>query len=381
MPFEKDAHRLDDAVDDFKQVFKGNPNLYRYGMFDLRESCRDAVDALLDRELDPARRFNKLTYDFIIAYESWQRDKADPARIRKVFRVLEADKSLAANLPTAYSVFRPDPDGGDSWASREYLGIWSSDTIPAAYSGSGVASPTATKIASADRLERGKGKCYATTRKMAARYLFAKGTPKPPWGQQELVANARLSQSGEFILYDETQLDKFRSYLIEGLSRGVVYTLGVLSGTSHDKSKFPDPEHWLLLYSHGPGTNAFGFWDSDGQFSSLDPGGTANIGWGRGFGVLFFQGGRFSTAYDPADFTRIDAGNHIDNPTRHRYQVYLYEASDGRRFVYKTQSDVQEEYAEPDSGHKKVSRSFPKVSTQQGGSNPNTDAGPDGSGD
>jgi hypothetical protein len=133
MPFQTDAHRLDSSVNDFQKVFKGNPNLYEDGQFVLSVAYYWQVHDVLETEVSDARRLGKLTPDFEVAFRARAFDPWNPAKIPPVFRALNKSKALAAALPLTFVVFRPDPDGGDDWARREFQSVWSGDGIPAPY--------------------------------------------------------------------------------------------------------------------------------------------------------------------------------------------------------------------------------------------------------
>jgi hypothetical protein len=105
---------------------------------------------------------------------------------------------------------------------------------------------------------------------------------------------------------------------------------GLLSGAKHEMSKFPQPEHHVLVFAYDTvgGLDAFLFWDPDAARSNIQ-----STSWGPGFGVLFATPRRLSTAFDDADFDQVvlDAksplhGDHRNDTRRHFYQVYYLQS-------------------------------------------------------
>jgi hypothetical protein len=200
--------------------------------------------------------------------------------------------------------------------------IWGSNAIPPAPT---ILEPTAAKARVA--YQREQGACHDTTLRMARKLLSARGStltsdPSKNYSAGQ-IAGAQLTDEAEGrqrVVYNQGQLDAAVDRIKAALSRGYLYLIGVLSGLNHTNvgMKFPNPEHWLLLFKHD-GADAFVFWDSDAVVSDI-----RQLGWERGFGLLFHRFGRFSTAMDDPDFHELrDDGDHVAFPKRHRYQAYL----------------------------------------------------------
>lgn len=121
--------------------------------------------------------------------------------------------------------------------------------------------------------------------------------------------------------------------IVQALRQGHLVLCGVLSGILDDsKKKFPNPEHYILLFSYEKieDEDTFVFWDSDPTCSNI----SVFDKWGTSFGVVFFNTKEidtitktpfpmFSTACDLDDLNRVSlSGDHQDVTRRHRYQVY-----------------------------------------------------------
>jgi len=224
-------------------------------------------------------------------------------------------------------------------ARADFNAVWTTTHITAAPLLS--SSPASlSKAQAAFEIERDR--CHQVLRAFAAKLLKARGVGllprtvelsvsdlagQPP--QQASPAGAGGVSARQTIVYTQPTLlaaatARMRSALDE---KGYVHC-GVLSGAAHEHSKFPQPEHHILVIEHDTidGQEAFLFWDPDAAHSNI-----AGTGWGDGFGVLFSRAGRLCTGVDDADLADIDRlnlptnktfGDHVRDTRRHCYQVY-----------------------------------------------------------
>jgi hypothetical protein len=314
------ANVLNDAVADFKKAFAVNPALITRGQFQISDATADAV---LERVKDEFLKVGSVDPELLAAVKNFKDDpkkftKADTANA--VLRTIK-QKKLETTFPETVKVFSPDP--GATWVGANSLfnTIWGGNTVPPPLT---ISEPTAQKLRVA--FKREEGACHDVTVRMARKLLTARGstlTSIPSNFAAGQMANAQLQNEKEGrqkVVYNRGQLDAAVGKIQAAISRGFLYLIGVLSGFNHTNvgMVFPNPEHWLLLFAHD-GADTFVFWDSDAARSNI-----AQLGWGKGFGLLFHKFGRFSTAMDDADFNELrDDADHVVSPRRHRYQAYL----------------------------------------------------------
>ncbi|WP_437625314.1 hypothetical protein [Sorangium sp. So ce1151] len=336
------ALKLDDAkthalltasVAAFKAIFKANPEMVTTGQFPVCAAVKRKLVADVDAEL--AARPNP-------ALEAiWDKIKPAPGSLIPIsgdeLLAELARQGAAANYPVITRVFSNDPSATEKWAQLLAAQYWTGSAVNT-LADVGVATAAKWNIA----YEKGgfvlpkrdpgnsgktilsptgeKGGCYYSTVAMTRRVLAARKTGALPRRAQislDKIANAALSDEGKTIKYSSVQavqsvVDKMKATLD---AHGVIIC-GLLSGTEHDTTNFPVPEHYVLVFGYDD--NAFVFWDSDSPASNI-----AALGWGTGFGVLFWDGTRLSTAFDEKDFAAIgEWGDHTNFTQRHRYQVY-----------------------------------------------------------
>src|SRR5262249_8419417 len=134
-----------------------------------------------------------------------------------------------------------------------------------------ITNPTADKVLALRKIERSA--CYKATTSMAKKFLKARGksitfTSTPFSG---VIADARIhteKNGRQTVTYNPSVLADQVAKIGDAISRGYVYVVGVTSGLSHDTKKWPDPEHYLLLFAYD-GVDRFIFWDSDSQVSDI----------------------------------------------------------------------------------------------------------------
>jgi hypothetical protein len=182
--------------------------------------------------------------------------------------------------------------------------------------------PTAEKVLAMRKKE--KSACGTVAFSMAQKVLKARKAgitfTSPPFSG--IIGNASIrteADKKQTVTYNPSTFADQVAKIGDAISRGYVYVVGATSGLAHDLKKWPDPEHYLLLFAYDGGTN-FAFWDPDAQRSDI----ASRPVDGQGFGIAKLLDTHFSTAWTSADFDEIDprTGDHKWEPTRHRYQLY-----------------------------------------------------------
>jgi hypothetical protein len=322
------AKVIKEAVEDFKKAFAVNPALYTSGQFQLYDATRDALWWKVKTEFT---RVGSVDPEVQAAFDRFWDDRLEPTKADAVLSTI-VRKSLKETYPETVKVFSPDPHATMAWANGVFNRLWGSNAIPVALT---IPDPTAAKVRVA--YQREASACHDTALRMARRLLAARGstlTSNPSNFAAERIAGALPRDEPEgrqTLVYNHGQLDTAVDRIKAAMSRGYLYLIGVLSGLTHrDHGRIfptPDqnprdprvgPEHWLLFFKHDD-ADTFVFWDSDAPVTHI-----GNLPWGPGFGLLFHKFGRFSTAWDDADFHELsDQGDHDSNQRRHRYQAYL----------------------------------------------------------
>jgi hypothetical protein len=314
------ANVLNDAVSDFKKAFAVNPTLITRGQFQISDATADAV---IERVKDEFLKVGLADPEVLAAAKNYKEDRKKFTRADTADAVLRTikQKKLETTVPETVNAFSPDPGATLVWANSMFNMIWGSNAVPPPPM---ISEPTAQKARVA--FKREAGACHDVTVRMARKLLTARGSTLTSnslnfaAGQ---IANAQLrneERGRQKVVYNQSQLGAAVGKIQVAISRGYLYLIGVLSGFNHTNvgMKFPNPEHWLLLFAHD-GNDTFVFWDSDAAVSNI-----AQLGWDKGFGLLFHRFGRFSTAMDDPDFNELrDNADHVVSPRRHRYQAYL----------------------------------------------------------
>jgi hypothetical protein len=310
------ANVLNDAVTDFKAAFAVNPALITNGQFQITDATLVAVRRRVTTEFTAV---GSVDPEVRAAFDRYWDDRSQ-SNADDVLNTIKR-KSLEATFPETVKTFSPDPGATFAWANGVFNTLWGSPAIPPPPI---ILEPTAQKARVA--FEREKSACHDTTVLMARKLLNARSPTlgsDPSNYSAGQIANAQLRNEAagrQTVVYNQGQLDAAVGRIQSAMSRGYLYLIGVLSGLNHTNvgMRFPNPEHWLLLFKHD-GADTFVFWDSDAVVSDI-----RQLGWGRGFGLLFHKFGRFSTAMDDPDFNELrDEGDHVVFPKRHRYQAYL----------------------------------------------------------
>lgn len=303
--------RLDTLVADFKSLFASNPALLTNGQFQITTILINVIFQIVSDELSTILPNSDLND----AFSRWKDDRANAAHAAEILKVIKRDK-LEAWLPKTVHIFSSDPKSS-AFVQAAFGSLWTSSGVPAP---AAVPDPTFDKLAAARKRE--DSACFETTSSLGRKLRTASSMSAPARGLFEsgTVAGARIGSMGgkrQEIVYNPVQLADAMSKVGATIDRGIVYRAGVMSGENHTNvgKKFPDPEHWLLIF--GRDGDQFAFWDSDSATTNI-----SRLGWGAGFGLLFYRNNRFSTAADPADFANVSGPNHVDEPVRHCYQVY-----------------------------------------------------------
>ncbi|PEM41112.1 hypothetical protein [Bacillus toyonensis] len=327
--------KLDSSAQDFQNIFKNHKELYLYGQFYLHNRYFDQLIAeieialkgtlffmfspnLLDNALNLIRKFLRLPAE-----------QLTEQNINEFFKKLDPTDSFTSSLK---QILLPGPPDLNA-VKRDYAMIWSSSQI-------GSAPPwlnsSFQKYLASYNFE--KDKCFDTLRSLSRKLLNARSITKIPSNAKisdGAIAQASLKKSfkdpGSGVISDVIvyQAPAAFSILFPKIKMAIdakcVVQCGVLSGV-FGPSSFPNPEHYILIFGYDTvdGKDVFLFWDPDAVRSNI-----GSTIWGRGFGCLFFQSNRLSTAIDNTDFFNIQTdgqsdffGDHLSEPRRHRYQVY-----------------------------------------------------------
>lgn len=336
------------AVTRFKADFGGHPQLFEYGQFYLTDRQQDDILAVIRSELEgslalqllgePARTeaIDKAMKLFAHQFS----EGASGVSVPKINAIIDLLVPATGELSAVRALFAPGPDETKQ-VQADFKTVWTPDTIGSAPPFLG-GTPSLRRMRAAYQLE--KDKCFACTRALARKLFKKRGItsipPKfkigesqtagatlvgPPPGTGPVVPLQTIHYSSAAAI--KTTAARMRA----ALDAGALVQCGVLSGASHDRSTFPKPEHFVLVFDHDvvDGKDAFIFWDSDTGVSNIQPAPGGPALWGPGFGCLISADARLSTAFDAGDLTNIDAtrnsinfGQHMTQPRRKRYQVY-----------------------------------------------------------
>ena len=339
------TNKLDQAVTDFKALFGTHTEMFEYGQFYVTERTLADLRKVIEAEIRGNLRFQfampaqlEGTVAFFKNQLSVGIDKIDVGVINAMLDNLERDGDLAA----IRRLLKPTAEDKAN-AKRDFDALWNNSVIPTSplYPAS---EASLGKARAASLLENDR--CFQVVRSMSEKVLKARAVASLPAGVS--FATGALGgaipvetspASGDQVA-QQTLNYMVPAQLASGLVRmkraldaGGQVHCGVLSGAQHDHSKFPQPEHHVIVIAHDQidGRDAFLFWDPDAVNSNIE-----SAHWGRGFGVLLGSASRLSTAIDDADLKAIDRrprlaggignsefGNHSGEPHRHCYQVYF----------------------------------------------------------
>jgi hypothetical protein len=335
--------KLNKAVEDLKALCGAHTQLFRYGQFYVTRRTMDDLLAQILATLAGMLRFVVSPAD-LTPLNNFFKEKlgvaapdVDVVSIMNMLNLIERDGDMAAIRALLVTTKQDQAN-----AQSDFDDVWLNDRISTApmYSSS---QPTLGKARAAFKLE--SDRCWQVLRSFATKLLKKRGTTRlPPVVilNESAVAGAAPRQTAPGtpaspgvaqILARETLnyaqpavLSAAAARMKAALDAGGFVHCGVLSGALHDHSKFPNPEHHILVFAYDTidGQDAFLFWDPDAAHSNI-----ASTAWGKGFGVLFSRAGRLCTGVDDADLADIERtarvrneGDHLRDTLRHSYQVY-----------------------------------------------------------
>lgn len=345
--------QFNQAVTDFKALCGTHTQLFRYGQFYVSRRTLDDLLQQIVSELSANLRFlgqpDQLA-NTIAFFKNKLSDAVTDIDVRSILtmiNLLEVGGDMAAiramfTTPADLKKARTQSDLDKAHAQADFNAVWSNSDISTAPALSGSPASFGKARAAAD-LELGK--CAVVLVSLATKLIkkrggvrlpptvvmsvlavagaipkqTAPGVPGAP-GVAAILARETLSYTQPAVL--TAAADRMRAALG---AHGYVQC-GVLSGALHEHSVFPTPEHYVLVFAHGPvdGQEAFLFWDPDAGRSNI-----TTTPWGPGFGVLFSRAGRLCTGFDDADLADIERtakvtteGDHLRDVRRHSYQVY-----------------------------------------------------------
>ena len=337
--------KLDQAVKDFKALFGAHKQMFEYGQFYVTNRTLDDLSSLIEAEIRGNLRLQfatpaelQGTVDFFKKQLSRGVDQINLPGMLDVLDRLERDGDLAA-IRELLKLTNEDKAN----AKRDFDALWTDATIPSAPWWSGSA-PSFGKARAAKQLENDR--CFQVLRSMSRKVLKARGiTALPPGvsystgaigGATPVQTTPAAPDHGAQQTLTYTVPAQLAAGLVRmkaALDAGGHVHCGVLSGAVHENSKFPQPEHHVLViaYDQIDGKDAFLFWDPDAARSNI-----VSAHWGQGFGLLLGTAARLSTAIDDADLKAVDLrqtlptglfnndfGDHVGQPRRHCYQVYF----------------------------------------------------------
>lgn len=333
--------KFDAAVAEIKALCgPTHTQLFRFGQFYVTRRTLDDLLAQITSELrgnlrlalQPDQLANAIAF-FKAKLEVAAPD-IDRKKILDMLGLIERDGDMAG----IRAMFTPTALDSAN-ARAEFNAVWTTTHITAApLLSSSPASLGKAQAAFAFESDR----CHQVLRAFAAKLLKARGIGVLPrtvelsagdlagqLPQQVSPAGAGDITARQTIVYTRPDvLAAATARMRAALEKKGYVHCGVLSGAMHEHSKFPNPEHHILVIEHDTidGQKAFLFWDPDAAHSNI-----ASTGWGNGFGVLFSRDGRLCTGVDDADLADIDRlglptnktfGDHLRDTRRHCYQVY-----------------------------------------------------------
>ena len=337
------------AVADFKKLFGGHSQMFRYGQFYVTGVTVDGMLALIDAELQANIRFMldpqayQNTMNF---FRTRLGDDVADIRVSVILALLDSIE-VRNDMAVIRALFRSAVTKDDTAdARRDFNQLWTDERIPSAPIWSG-SSPSLAKALAARNLE--KDRCYQVSTSMASKLAKARATAPLPAAatvsaSQLAGAKVSVTVAAKPAVFDAGQqevshanpaaLNGVYTQMKKTVDAGGYVHCGVVSGA---RGPFPQPEHYVLVFAYDTidGRDAFLFWDPDANHSNIvstapAPGAP---GWGPGFGVLLASSTRLSTAVDDNDLKAIDRtnnsktfGDHTADPRRHCYQVFYVQS-------------------------------------------------------
>lgn len=312
---------FDKKVEDFKTLFASSTELVAHGQFAITQSLIDQMVDDVTRELRAARgapaALRAALNDYMNRCTNLDSRTWADAALKQI-----KDAGLEASFPiTTRMLTSENRDKAKEWAATQYASVWSS---------AGMTNIPFGILVTADKIramyDKEKDRCSETAKMMGAKAVLAAGTRLTAQNKAIFsggqIAQARMTSGGsrDIVKFEPTSLATTVGKIASAMSSGYMYVFGVLSGVRQDSGlPFPNPEHYILAFAHWPSdVPCFLFWDPDAANSNWK-----SRPWGTGFGVIYYNAGRLSTAYDQSDFDKVDPwGNHTEFTERHCYQVY-----------------------------------------------------------
>ncbi|MBF6193949.1 matrixin family metalloprotease [Nocardia implantans] len=332
--------KFDAAVAAFKADFGSHTQMFTDGQFYVTNKTVAGMIRQIEAELRSNLRLQffpatELTKAIEFFRKKLNADPIDVGAILAMLNLLEVDGDMFP-IRQLFTTGKTDAAA----ARADFQQLWSTPDIPPAPYWSGSAD-TIGKVFAAHELE--KDRCFEVLRAMARKLLAKRGAVTLP--PTAVISSGRLADAvvvpGVAATADEVATQRIQhnspgalaaayARMRATLDAGGFVHCGVLSGAAHERSKFPQPEHHVLVFAHDTiaGKDAFLFWDPDAAHTEI-----TSTTWGRGFGVLFATATRLSTAVDDADLAKIDRhkaakefGDHTNDTRRHCYQVYYLQS-------------------------------------------------------
>ena len=329
--------KLHDAVTAFKALYAGHARLYKFGQFYVTKRTIDDLIETIASELRGNLRVSTVPAELagaIAFFRSKLTVEVMQIDVRAIITQLDLIEHNGDMTPIRALLKPTAADRAN--AQRDLNAVWSRPTMPPGAPNS-ASEPTLGKAQAASALEHDK--CFQVLRTQASWLLKQRGIVSLPASAtisngavggafvHPTVAGAGSDVPQQTIRYSApaalaTTITRMKAAIDE---HGYVHC-GVMSGARHENSAFPQPEHHVLVFAYDriDDQDAFVFWDPDGGRSNI-----ASTAWGDGFGVLFGNTTRLSTATSDGDLLQINRvkedprfGDHVAETRRHCYQVY-----------------------------------------------------------
>jgi hypothetical protein len=337
---------FDKAVADLQNNFSGDTHAYTDGQFYLAQAVRDRIAFNFESELTMDFRFIEVNSagQHVLNASGKQVLKAlklliyvpvDSINLDSIRKLLDTINISSPSIRAMFSSGQPGANENIR-IERSFSAVWSRTQVTSApYLP--LLEPSIKMVRAAFAFE--KVKCFDVCRAFAKQRLAMRGVKALAQNlkiSMGIVANATPTGAPagtgptvplQTIVYGApTQLASAAVQMRSAIDAGAVIQCGVLSGARLDRSIANQPEHYVLAFAYGKVNNsdAFLFWDPDAAATSI-----ATKAWSDGFGCLFSLPSHLSTAIDGTDLNAVDAnmnsstfGDHLNEPRRHRYQVY-----------------------------------------------------------
>jgi hypothetical protein len=308
---------LQQQIESFKKVFQVNPQILSYGQFIVTNSIRQVIMATIQQELIEHQDPDVTKLKDVFEKTSFLNDR-DISTVKKRLEKTLAAKGILDRFSNTMALFKIDPSlRNRNWPKRLISDFWHDDKITALPWLEAYTFQTHQLAFFAE-----KSLCYDVARSVARKYFAnTSGLSVPNYLRinDGAIAGASVSRLGmEIIFKNKDALPYIVDKMGDVIAGGGMLLGGTLSGSTHANTgkKFPDPEHYLLIFAKE--SNRLLFWDSDSAATEI-----SQPNWPATFGLLFQIEGHLSTGFDGNDlFSFNDNSEHLQFPKRHRYQVY-----------------------------------------------------------